>query len=328
VPRINGLGTQRFDPLGLATDLPLSATYYPAGFRLNLTTNSRDVLGAAEEAWGHYGQEFASEPLRFRVVVQPEGELSQEPVHRAQDHLYSAVSDQHNFAICDLTTLSASIFVSAKTAADHAWLRWFYIESIAYLLLCQRYLVAVHAGCIALDGTGVLLAGPSGAGKSTLTFACARAGWTYLTDDCTWLLPDSEARIAIGRPAGARFRLDAPELFPELAGYIARARPNGKISIEVPTSAFPEIRTASRAPIGALVFLERMPHASARAISMSGGEAMDRMLGDLPSYGPEVNAMHERTVRRLAEVPAYRMRYEALDEAVALLKKVLFQGLS
>ena len=29
--------------------------------------------------------------------------------------------------------------------------------------------------------------------------------------------------------------------------------------------------------------------------------------------------MHERTVRSLAEVPAYRMQYERLEDALALL---------
>ena len=148
-------------------------------------------------------------------------------------------------------------------------------------------------------------AGRAAAGKSTLTFACARAGWTYVTDDCTWLLPDSTDRIAIGRPWQARFRLDAPSLFPELEGHIVRARPTGKVSIEVPISAFPEIRTASRASIGRIVFLERGAAGEPSLLPMPGEEAMRRILCDMPSYGPEVNAMHERTVRSLAEVPAY-----------------------
>jgi hypothetical protein len=197
------------------------------------------------------------------------------------------------------------------------------VESLAYLLLAQRYLVPIHAACVERDGTGVLLSGRAGAGKSTLTFACARAGWTYVTDDCTWLLPDSTERIAIGRPRLARFRPDAPSLFPELEGHIVRARPTGKVSIEVPLSAFPEIRTASRAPVGHIVFLERGPCSEPRLEPVSSEEAFDRITCDLPSYGPEVNAMHERTVRRLAEVSAFRMQYERLEDAVALLAGLL-----
>jgi hypothetical protein len=313
------LGTARLDPLFIDKDLPLSATFYPAGFRVEIATNSRDVLEAAAESWSRYRPEFACDPIRFRVVVQPEGELCDSPVHRAQGNLYAVVADANNFASVDLKSLTGMIFVSQKTASDHSWLRWFWVESLAYLLLAQRYLVPIHAGCVARNGTGVLLSGPASAGKSTLAFACGRAGWTFVTDDCTWLLPDSTERIAIGRSWQARFRPDAPLVFPELEGHILRARPNGKVSIEVPLSAFPEIHTDSRAPIGRLVFLERGPGREPGLFPITGEQAVHRIMTDLPSYGPEVNAMHDRTVRRLAEVPAYRLQYERVQDALELL---------
>ena len=88
--------------------------------------------------------------------------------HHAQGHLYAVVGDVHNFAVLDLRGLAASMFVSLRTAADHSWLRWFFVESLAYTLLAQRYVVPVHAACIARDGAGLLLCGSSAAGKSTL----------------------------------------------------------------------------------------------------------------------------------------------------------------
>ena len=118
-------------------------------------------------------------------------------------------------------------------------MRWFYLEAMAYLLLTQRYVVSVHAACVAYDGAGILICGKSGSGKSTLSFACARAGFTYVSDDSTWFLTGSEDRVAIGKPHQLRFRHDVARHFPELAGYIASAHPNGKLSIEVPTSLFP-----------------------------------------------------------------------------------------
>src|SRR5207249_2128617 len=99
----------------------------------------------------------------------------------------------------------------------------------------------------------------SGAGKSTLAYAYARAGWTYVSDDCVFLLPDSSSPVAIGRSRQARLRTDAPGLFPELEGFAARAGVTGKISLEVPMRAFPEIRTAPRIGIASMVFLDRRP---------------------------------------------------------------------
>ena len=309
---------ERIDHLQSKVPLEYVATYHPAGFHLEVASNSPEVLAAARECWAHYSAEFACDPIRFRVLVVPEGGLCEVPTHRMQGHLYSIVSDPNNFAQIDLAQQFGFFHVSEATASDHSWLRWFFLESAAYVVLTQRSVVPIHAGCIARNGSGVLLSGPSGAGKSTLSFACARAGWTFIADDATWLLPDRPERLALGRPWQARFRLDAPRLFPELEGHMVRARPNGKVSIEVPISAFPEIRTADRTQIGAIVFLERGP-GTAGVSTLSGAEAVERLLADMPLYSATVDAMHERTVRKLAGATAYRMRYESLDDAIRIL---------
>jgi len=46
---------------------------------------------------------------------------------------------------------------------------------------------SLHAGCVARDGRGVLLAGMSGSGKSTLTAALVADGWDFLTDDMVFV---------------------------------------------------------------------------------------------------------------------------------------------
>jgi hypothetical protein len=311
-------GLKRIDYLRSQEPLEFEATYYPGGFHVEIATNSPNILRAAEEAWGHYRPEFACEPIHFRVLVGAEGELSGIPSYRMQGHLYSIVSDPYNFAQVDLARQFGFFHVSEATAADHSWLRWFFIEAAAYVVLTQRHIVPIHAACIARERSGTLLSGPSGAGKSTLSYACARAGWTFVSDDATWLLPNRPERIAIGRPRQARFRLDAPGLFPELEGYIARARPTGKVSIEVPLAELPGIRTADRVPIEGIVFLDRGPGA-AGAEPLSGAEAVERVLADLPSYNDAVDAMHERTVRKLAGARAWRMRYETLADAIGIL---------
>jgi hypothetical protein len=310
--------SKRRDPLGVQLDLPLKGTYYPLGFRLEIATNSPDVIAAAEESWGGRRREFASEPLVMRVVVSPQGDVSRDATHSKQGHLYSVVSDADNFAHADLRSNFAAVHVSRKTASDHTSLRWFFVESLPYLMLCQRHVVMVHAGCVARNGSGVLLCGASEAGKSTLAYACARAGWTWLADDCTCLLPNSSDRMAIGRSPHARFRIDAPALFPELERFAVRERPTGKIGIEVDMSVLPGIRVTRRAPIGAVVFLERRPGPPS-VEQISGEDAVDRMLADMPSYGEDVDELHERTVRRLAEAPAYRAGYQSIDDGVSII---------
>ena len=204
-------------------------------------------------------------------------------------------------------------------------LRVYFLEGMVYMLLAQRYVVPMHAASVARNASGILLCGHSEAGTSTLADGCARAGWTYVADDCTWLLPGADAgdRLAIGRSHLVHFRDDAPRLFPELETYAARTRPNGKLSIEVPLADFPQIRTSRRCRVDSVVFLDRCAGTSPAIWPITSEEMMERLMGDMNSDGEEVNAMYEKTVRRLAEVPSYRMRYEGLDEAIGLLAKLV-----
>lgn len=311
--------TSRPDPLRTHVELALAGTYYPGGFPVRFETNSRQVLDAAAEAWGRCAPEFDRTPIRFRVVVQPEGELAEQPAHRMQARLHSIVSDRYNFASLDLDGACGFIYVSERTASNHGHLRWYFLESAAYVLLSHRHVAAIHAACVVRNGQGLLLCGPSGAGKTTLSYACARARWTFVSDDATWLLLDSECRMALGQPRHARFRLDAPGLFPELAGYAVLTRPNGRIGMEVPLSEFPDVRTADRASIAAVIFLERGA-GSPGARRLAGADSVERLLADLPSLGDPTDAMHERAVRRLEGAPAWRMQYTTLKEALEILE--------
>src|SRR6516225_9407772 len=117
------------DKIAGATNLPLAAELFPSGFRLIVKTNSRDVLLAASECWGGYVHEFGCEPVKLHVIVRPQGAFSPEPAYRCQRHLFSVIGDADNFAVADLERLFSFMVVSAKTAADHTWLRWFFVET-------------------------------------------------------------------------------------------------------------------------------------------------------------------------------------------------------
>jgi len=81
----------------------------------------------------------------------------------------------------------------------------------------------VHAGLVADNGNGVLLAGKGGTGKSTSTLACVSAGFTYVGEDCIGLA-DRRGHAFVGHslysstwlePADvARFPLLAPHAVP------------------------------------------------------------------------------------------------------------------
>jgi hypothetical protein len=312
----------RYDPLLSDVDLPLTGTFHPAGFPLHLATNSRDLMEAACEAWGAWDRAFDTDPLRFRVIVRPGGPAAAAPTCLVQSGQLTYVSDAHNFATADTRTLTASFFLSEETCADHALLRWLFLDAMAYMLLTQRYVLSLHAACVAHRESGLLLCGRSGAGKSTLSVACARSGFTFLSDDCTWILTGTESPVAIGKPHQVRLRGDAARHFLELEGVPARALPNGKLSMEVSTSLLARVHTARQIGVGTLVFLDRTGDGAAHVKRMDSSEAAALLLQDLPSYGPEVNAMHERTIGILAALPAWRLKYRRLDDAIRLLSQI------
>jgi hypothetical protein len=311
------------DPLLADDELSLACTYYPLGFSVNVRTNSRDVLAAASEAWGMWLPEFDNDPIDLRIAVQEQGALAPEPAYRRQDHLLSAVSDHDNYAVLDLERLFAYAFFSRKTVSDRAWFRWYFLDTMGLFLLAQRHVTAVHAATVARDGRGIALCGKPAAGKSTLAWACARAGWTYVSDDATWLLTEGAGRSALGRWHQVRFRHDAPLLFPELDGYVSRVRPNGKLSIEVPTSEFPFVHTTPRCEIHAAVFLDRTGTHPAGFVRMPAREAAEAMLSEYgPLYREEVLVGYRAVVDRLLQAPAYRLRYKSLGEGIELLGKL------
>ena len=61
------------DPLLYTTPLPYVGRYYPYGFPVDIATNSRAVLEAAQESWALYTARFDKPPLRVHVIVSEDG---------------------------------------------------------------------------------------------------------------------------------------------------------------------------------------------------------------------------------------------------------------
>jgi len=81
----------------------------------------------------------------------------------------------------------------------------------------RRERFPLHAGCVARDGHGVLLAGTSGSGKSTLTAALVRDGWDFLSDDMVFLA----RRAGVTSAWGFSDEIDCSD---ETAGMFAELR--------------------------------------------------------------------------------------------------------
>ena len=315
------------DPLKYDVELEHRATFYPLGLPVTIATNCEAVVAAGEEVWGRetplQAEWLIHPPVELRFAVSAGAEIERPPpsLPRGQQHLVSIVHDAANFAVCDLRAGFGFGWFTAKVACDRPYVRYHFLEPLVYLALEALYLTPIHAACVARANKAILLCGESHAGKTTLAYACARKGWQYVSDDASHLVRNSSERTILGKPHFIRLRADAPALFPELARYAPRERPNGKLTLELDTSAL-GIGIAREVRAECLVFLNR---------SISGGQQMSPrgteetyvQLAKVICFGEEkVREQQRESLRRLAALPAYDLRYNDVHWAEQMLEAV------
>jgi hypothetical protein len=312
------------DPLLRGAHLPLRAVFHPMGFSVEVVTNSVEVLAAAEESWGQFKKVF-SEPtveLRFGVIDDGSQQCPPEAIYRAHRNLRSIVADQNNSCTCDLKQGFAFAWLTRAAVEHQNYFRYYFLEAAAaFFLINSPCVTLLHAACVQMAGRGVLLCGDSGAGKSSLAFACARAGWTYLSDDLACLVQGGEDRIVVGNPHMFRFRDSAVQLFSELQGESIAPRVAGKPTIEFPSVRMPQITTADRCSIDYIVFLNRREPNPSGLIPFPRDIALQWF-----EQGFSLDELRERrlaAIRNLLTVEILELRYRDLDFAVGELENLV-----
>ena len=313
--------SQKLDSVLADFDFPLSGTFHPMGLSVQISTNSPAILDATRESWGALGKMFAYPPVRVRIGVVPGGsaESLPAPVYRSQQHLISIIADAENFMICDMRRGFAYGFVTQAVVDNNAYIRGHIIEPSANLLLVASFLTPLHAACLNRHGRGVLLCGDSTAGKSTLAYACARAGWKFLSDDFCCLIRGRDGRVVIGNSARMRFRAPTLDLFPELKMQRLIPRLNGGPAVEVDTVCMPGIETMSHCSVDHIVFLNRSKSHLPTFYRLSKEHAKSAFESVI-SYGEEqVRKEQKESLGELFDAEVVEFRYDDLALAVPAL---------
>jgi len=197
------------------------------------------------------------------------------------------------------------------------WLRYQLLECLVLTALDTIYFVGLHAACVvppAGRGPGILLCGASGSGKSTLAYACARAGWTFVSDDSH--LAQGAENIVTGSVDKIRLREPARGLFPELLTRPSVTAPNGKQCIEV--DAEPAFAVADSAAARHCVFLSRRP----------GRAVLSRYPEDCAvEYFMGYNTRHDRSgveqrLREFVRGGTWLLEYERLEDAITTMERL------
>jgi hypothetical protein len=235
------------------------------------------------------------------------------------------IADPHNSSVTDLERATTTVILSQGTVRHRSYLDYFFLGSAPLCHIATRFTTPVHAGCVVQNGRGVLLCGESGAGKSTLSYACARAGWTYVTDDVSYLLNGGTERLVTGNCHQVRFRPSASELFLEVRGRQITPRAAGKPSIELRTATIMGMTCAPTAQADFMVFLNRRAPGPPELVPLSKDVARHYLRGVLfgsaGSLAPQYAA-----IERLLTVKIFELRYSDLDWAVQRLETLTREG--
>jgi hypothetical protein len=308
-------------------DLPFREVFFPLGFALEVRTNDPMVLAIVAESWSGWGQLRTVAALHLDITVTDGGseECPPLPTARARQHLFAVTADLHNHITCDLSAGFGFACFTQAVLQYGSYLRYHFLESAAYSMICALYVTPLHAACVSRNGRGLLLCGDSGAGKSTLAYACARAGWTYTSDDASYLLRSRHQPRVIGNSRKIRFRPSASELFPELEGRSLTPRAEGKPSVEVPTCELPGIATKDEAEIHAIILLKRGSSEITELIPVRGDAILESF--QQINYPKEVRDQQLGSLQALVATPVYELRYRDLAPAIEHLDLLAAEGL-
>lgn len=305
------------------------AIFFPLGYPVRIVSNSHRVLEAAEQSWKCFPVLFHGEPievlLEMKAAAGSGGALPPAPTHTLDGSLLIEVADMDNFFIADLKRGRAMGRITPAAAECPRYLRYFFLEAAALSMISNTRAIAVHGACVRANGKGMLLCGDSGEGKSTLAYAGARGGWTYVSDDATYIPMDREDRLAVGNCTQVRFRPSAVQLFPELAGRPITPRAAGKPSIEVRTSEWPHIETANITPVDHVVFLNRRYSETEELVKLHSSTAWPWFKRHLISP-PEMRPRQEAAFARLLSAGVFELRYRDLDWAIERINELAKKG--
>jgi hypothetical protein len=312
--------------------LSFEAMYFPVGYPVRVLSNSPAVLAAAAQSWDSFHPLFHREPLEVLIEVRPDTTCDRSlpppaPAHEVKGSLLVEVADTFNFFIADLKKGRAFGRVTETAVRFPEYLRYFFIEAAALSMITTLRAAAIHAACVNVGGKGILLCGDSGDGKSTLAFAGSRQGWTYVSDDSTYIPLDREDRLVVGNCGKVRFRPSVAELFPELAGRPLTPRAAGKPSIEIPVSEWPEISTSGTASVHHLVFLNRKNIDSQKLVPLRPSTVWPWFRQYFLLTTLESRITHEAAISRLLlGCGVFELRYNDLGWAVDRINQLAMKG--
>jgi hypothetical protein len=291
-----------------------------AGVACDLVTNSIELRALLNElsytAVIPTGSRFS---MRIRV-----NESSTQPIEsphfRGLRHVVTASFGIGNLFIFDILRCRVSASISAIAAKDVRFWREKLIPISLGVLGAAMGLVPMHCACLEKDGDGLLIAGLSGAGKSTLSVALSQNGFSYVSDDWTYMSRQSTSLLAFGTAAPVKLLPDATNHFPNLARYDLQRSMNGELAYEVDITEAFSVHVEKACEPRWLIFLERTSYSEVQFVPVASDLArsyLDSSVERLPIELSEASAMRDLTLDVISGLPCWRLRYGGTPQIAA-----------
>lgn len=289
--------------------------YTIAGAICWLSTNSQAIHDALGESFGQVDESVSTPDLTmgFWVDSAPRNVGAwPKPYFRGLDHLVFARFDSDSEVLIDLGQRRVIGRLSPEIASNQAYFTRVVFPAIFGIISETVRITPLHCACVAQNGSAVLLAGDSGSGKSTLSLALAQSGLAFLSDDWTYLSRRETRVLAWSLSDSLKLLPDALNHFPELARIDPMISLNGELAYELEAERVFGIRRCACAEPRCLIFLERNGTQKSSLIEMSSVEAAARLeqnLEELPAAICEARDFLVKTIRILAQVPCWKLRF-------------------
>jgi len=308
------------DFLRKGAETPLVEHYLMAGVPGAISTNSESILAAARRCFSRAASPSREPKLRLRFWVDPEGSSQPpwpKPFFRGLDHFVFAGYDNQNSILINLQSRRAIGRFSPAMAADEARWRTVIFPNLLSLVGSAVGVTGLHCAGVVRDGKGILLAGGSGSGKSTLTMALLRRGFSFLSDDWTYLSQCEGGIRAWGLIPFMKILPPSARFFPELASLKTTVSVNGEEAFEIDPDTDLRVPRSRSCKPKMIVFLTRCTSPEFTLTQMPAADAVARLEESFLADTPEALAQQSEIVHRLVVGGCWHLRYGEGPDAVA-----------
>lgn len=289
--------------------LPFRTEFLIAGARCVLATNSGDVLQFASQ-WRPKTQLTRVPSFEMEVLVDSAMNSSAHNASffRGHRHLVFAMLPPRSFVTYDLLRRRVHAVLSPDAVRGSSFWNHLLLPVTIGVLGTTVGVVPLHCACLEQNGSGLLFAGVSGAGKSTLAAALAECGFSFVSDDWTYLSKGGAGLVAHGLSSPVKLLPDAVRFFPYLTKFAPHRTLNGELAYEIDPSRTAGVSVKNITCPRRIFFLERTSKMGCNFVPCRSEYVRDffeRSAERLPDELIEAKAFRESIIRLLSGLPAW-----------------------